>query len=182
MPPMDASAVLRFWFEELDTADWWRKNASVDEQIEQRFAALFESAIQGELYEWREQPTGRLAEILVLDQFARHLFRDSPRAFAHDGMAVILSQEAITTGADTGLSAPQKAFLYMPLMHSESLWVHELAMRVFDQPGLENNFEFEKKHLAIIRRFGRYPHRNAILGRESTPQELEFLQQPGSSF
>ena len=177
-----AADILRFWFEELEPADWWKKNADLDNRIATRFSATYEAAVHGELYRWREKPRGRLAEIIAIDQFARNIFRDKPEAFEHDGMAVVLAQEAIVAGADTELQPAEKSFLYMPLMHSESLVVHELAMKVFAQPGLEHNLEFEKKHLAIIQRFGRYPHRNAILGRESTAEEQQFLKQPGSSF
>lgn len=180
--PVGAGEILNFWFDELKPADWWKKSTKLDNEIRTRFLASYEAAIRGELYRWRQTPRGRLAEIIAIDQFARNIFRDTPEAFAHDGTAVVLSQEAIATGADSELQTAEKSFLYMPLMHSESLVVHELAMKVFDQPGLEHNFEFEKKHLAIIERFGRYPHRNAILGRESTPEEEQFLSQPGSSF
>ena len=118
----------------------------------------------------------------MLDQFSRNLFRDDPCAFASDGMALVLAQEAIRAGADRELVAVQRAFLYMPFMHSESAAIHVEAERLFAQPGLENNHAFELKHKAIIDRYGRYPHRNVVLGRASTPDELAFLNQPGSSF
>ncbi len=179
---MTSRDIMKFWFSECVPADWWKKSATFDNTIRQRCSDTHRAAVQGELYGWREQSNGRLAEIIVIDQFSRNMYRDQPGAFAFDGIAVVLSQEAIRLEADKDMNANEKAFLYMPLMHSESLVVHELAMKVFDQPGLENNFNFEKKHKAIIDRFGRYPHRNVILGRESTSEEIEFLQQPGSSF
>jgi uncharacterized protein (DUF924 family) len=118
----------------------------------------------------------------VLDQFSRNLYRDDARAFAQDVVALVLAQEAVSLGLDANLATAQKAFLYMPYMHSESLVIHAAAVTLFSQPGLEFNHDFELRHKAIIERFGRYPHRNAVLGRTSTPEELEFLNGPGSSF
>lgn len=175
-------AVLSFWFDEIEPRMWWQKDAGFDESIRQRFAYVHEQAVRGELLFWRASAEGRLAEIIVLDQFSRNIWRDQPQAFAHDGMALVLAQEAVATGADRMLPPPRRAFLYMPYMHSESLAIHQLAMKLFDAPGLEDNLRFEKRHRDIILRFGRYPHRNTILGRHSTPEELEFLKQPGSGF
>ncbi|EAO7613966.1 DUF924 domain-containing protein, partial [Salmonella enterica] len=131
---------------------------------------------------WRKTAEGRLAEIIVLDQFSRNLFRDSPQAFAQDSLALALAQEAISLNLDQQLSPEQRAFLYMPFMHSESKLIHEFALKLFQRLGNPTNLEFEKKHKVIIDRFGRYPHRNQILGRESTDEELTFLTQPDSSF
>lgn len=174
--------VLDFWFNELAPAQHWDKDPALDATIEQHFGAVHTAAAAGELWEWRTHAEGRLAEIIVLDQFSRNIFRDSPAAFFCDPMALVLAQEAVAIGVDKELSVQKRSFLYLPYMHSESLRVHEQAMRLFDQPGLENNYEFELKHLAIIKRFGRYPHRNALLNRSSTNEEIEFLKQPGSSF
>ena len=179
---MDASAVHSFWFEEIDPKKWWVKDDAFDQLIRQRFADLHGQAARCELYPWRNSPQGRLAEIIVLDQFSRNIFRNKPQAFAHDALALALAQAAVECGADQTFNAAEKSFLYMPFMHSESLHIHEIAMRLFAQPGLENNYDFEKKHKAVIERFGRYPHRNAILRRPSTPEEIEYLQQPGSGF
>ncbi|MCC5884301.1 MAG: DUF924 domain-containing protein [Halomonas sp.] len=178
----DRDAVIGFWFEELEPAQWFRKDAGLDGMIHQRFGALHAAAAAGELWSWRDTPQGRLAEILVLDQFSRNLYRDEPRAFAQDAMALVLAQEAVAQGADEALEVSWRSFLYMPYMHSESLKVHDEALRLFDQPGLEDNLRFEHLHRDILLRFGRYPHRNAILGRESSAEELTFLEQPGSSF
>jgi uncharacterized protein (DUF924 family) len=123
-----------------------------------------------------------LAEIIVLDQFSRNMFRDTAMGFAQDGLALVLAQEAVSQGVDQELSLTQRAFLYMPFMHSESLVIHDLAVKFFSQQGMEGNLDFEFRHKAIIEQFGRYPHRNAVLGRQSTPEELEFLKQPGSAF
>lgn len=118
----------------------------------------------------------------MLDQFSRNIYRHTPLAFAYDDLALALAREAVEKGMDKALIPAHKAFLYMPYMHSESIPVHKVALRLFGQPGLEANLEYEKKHKTIIDRFGRYPHRNHVLGRLSTPEELEFLKQPGSSF
>jgi len=174
--------VLDFWFAELQPKQWFVKDLTLDAMIEARFSFVVEQARAAELFSWRVSSEGRLAEIILLDQFSRNIYRDKPESFSADPMALVLAQEAITAGADQQLSVQQRAFLYMPFMHSESALIHDQAILLFDQPGLEYNLEFEYKHKAIIDRFGRYPHRNKILGRESTAEELEFLQQPNSSF
>jgi uncharacterized protein (DUF924 family) len=180
--PTTAQNVLNYWFDELDAKQHFERNAKVDETIHEHFGTTNAAASRGELFEWRATPAGRLAEIIVLDQFSRNLFRDSPRAFACDGMALVLAQEAVRARADEALPAPRKAFLYMPYMHSESTRIHEVAVELFSQPGLEYNLDFEHKHKVIIDRFGRYPHRNAAMGRDSTEEERAFLAEPGSSF
>jgi uncharacterized protein (DUF924 family) len=178
-----AEAVLHYWFNTLRPKLWFSKDSAVDEDIHRRFGGLLARAAACELWHWRDNPNGRLAEVIVLDQFSRNIFRDQPGAFANDALALALAQEAVRQGEDQRLPAgPRRAFLYMPYMHSESLTVHEQAVRLFDQPELQHNLEFEHRHKAIIERFGRYPHRNAILGRCSSAEEREFLQQPGSSF
>ena len=174
--------VVNFWFEEVTPAAWWQKDAAFDQLIQQRFGTLHTAASQCELYEWRQTPAGRLAEIIVLDQFSRNIYRDTPRAFASDALALALAQEAVAAKADQQLPASQRSFLYMPYMHSESAAIHTAAVVLFEANGNATNLEFELKHKAIIDRFGRYPHRNAILGRSSTAAELEFLQQPDSGF
>ncbi|CAM3719346.1 MULTISPECIES: DUF924 family protein [Halomonas] len=178
----DAQAVLDFWFEALTPAQWFKKDAQMDRTIIERFSKLHAQAAQCECYPWRQVAQGRLAEIIVLDQFSRNMYRDDARAFATDTLALALAQEAVAVGADTELASAQRAFLYMPFMHSESAAIHDIAMQLFNQPGLENNLDFEVRHKEIIDRFGRYPHRNALLGRASTDEELAFLKQPGSSF
>ncbi len=179
---MKVNAILNFWFKEIDQSLWWEKDEIFDQEITERFAHIHEQAAQGELFEWRFTPQGALAEIIILDQFSRNMFRDTPRAFVYDGMALILSQEAIAAEFDRELSTEENSFLFMPFMHSESKMIHELALALYQRNGIQDNLDYEIKHKAIIDRFGRYPHRNEILGRESTPEEIEFLQQPGSSF
>jgi len=174
--------VLDFWFDELTPKQWFRKDADLDRAITQRFGDTLAAAARCECWQWRETPAGRLAEILVLDQFSRNVHRDTPGAFAQDLLALALAQELIARGEDEVLPLAQRIFVYMPFMHSESLVIHDQAAVLFDQPGMEEQIDFERRHREIIERFGRYPHRNAILGRQSTPDELEFLDQPGSSF
>jgi uncharacterized protein (DUF924 family) len=179
---MTAQDILRFWFEELDNKKRFAKDAALDALMRERFEATLLAAARGELRQWREAAFGRLAEIIVLDQFSRNIWRDTPRAFAQDALALSLAQELVQSAQDQLLPENQRAFAYMPYMHSESLQVHEEAVAVFSQPGLEGTLAYELKHKAIIERFGRFPHRNAILGRASTAEELEFLKQPGSGF
>ena len=179
---MQAQDILNFWFDELTHKQHFAKDAALDEMIRTRFGATLEAAARCELCAWRATSEGRLAEIIVLDQFSRNVHRDTPGAFAQDSLALVLAQELLAGGHDQRLSAHQRSFAYMPYMHSESLQIHAQASMLFAQPGLESNLDFELRHKAIIERFGRYPHRNLILGRHSTAEELAFLTEAGSSF
>ncbi len=179
MTPQD---VLRFWFEEIQPAQWWKVDPALDHTMATRFAALHTAAQGGELWEWRVDAHGRLAEIVVLDQFSRNLFRGTARAFASDAVALVLAQECVAGRHDQALPPERRAFVYMPLMHSESRAVHTHAEALFVALGSANSLDFERRHKAIVDRFGRYPHRNEALGRASTPDELVFLSQPGSRF
>lgn len=174
--------VLRFWFEEIDPKLWFQKNLQFDDEIRSRFSDVYEDVRSGKTEAWRKTAEGRLAEVIVLDQFPRNMFRGTERSFEGDELALKLAQDAVKAGDDQKLPLKQRAFLYMPYMHSESKAVHEEAVRLFSQKGLEYNLDFELKHKAIIDRFGRYPHRNQVLGRTSTLAEIEFLKTPGSSF
>ena len=174
--------ILTFWFEEITPKHWFIKDSEFDSLCEERFKDTLVAAANSELFEWRTTPEGRLAEIIVLDQFSRNIYRDSPESFAQDPLALALAQEAVHHGYDQQLTDGQKGFLYMPYMHSESVLVHEEAIKLFSQPGQEGKYDYEVRHKAIIDRFGRYPHRNAILGRTSTEEEIAFLDQPGSKF
>jgi uncharacterized protein (DUF924 family) len=174
--------VLSFWFHELSPKQWWIKDPLLDESITDRFDSIHLQARKCELFKWRDRAKGRLAEIIILDQFSRNMFRGTPKAFSQDPLALSLAQEAISVGADKELSALERSFLYMPFMHSESLLIHQQACKLFKANGNESNYQFELKHLEIIQKFGRYPHRNIILNRESTQEEVEFLKQPNSSF
>lgn len=179
---MQVDDILRFWFEELTPAQHFAQDDGLDATIRERFGATWESARQCELWTWRSTARGRLAEILVLDQFSRNIHRGAPLAFAQDPLALALAQELVAGQHDQALPPAQRAFAYMPYMHSESMSIHSQATSLFNQPGLENALDFEVRHRNIIARFGRYPHRNAVLGRDSTAQEIAFLAQPGSSF
>ncbi|MGH8283298.1 MAG: DUF924 family protein [Gammaproteobacteria bacterium] len=179
---LEPTNILKFWFGEAQPEQHFKKDAAFDALIRERFSEVHRAAARGELFEWRVVPHGRLAEIIVLDQFSRNLYRDRPQAFACDAMALVLAQEAVRAGADQALEPHQRIFLYMPYMHSESRIIHAIAERLFRQPGVDANLNYELRHKAIIDRFGRFPHRNAVLGRVATPEEQAFLAQPDSSF
>ncbi len=174
--------ILTFWFEEIEHSQWWKKDDEFDRLIAERFSDIHARAVHCELYKWRENPGGRLAEIIVLDQFSRNMFRESPLAFANDQMALVLAQEAVAGSFDEQLSTTERGFVYLPFMHSESLKIHEAAEDIYRRHGVQSSLEWELKHKAIIERFGRYPHRNEILGRTSTSEERAFLKEPNSSF
>jgi uncharacterized protein (DUF924 family) len=174
-----AQDVLEFWFDPLHEKNWWKRSDAFDALIAERFGALHVAATRCELWQWRTSPEGRLAEIIVLDQFSRNLHRNSALAFAADPLALALAQAAVALGADREVDARRRAFFHMPYMHSESRAIHEEALKLFTAEG---DAAYEIRHKAIIDRFGRFPHRNAVLGRESTPEEIAFLKTPGSSF
>ena len=174
--------VLDFWFGESGPGAWWAADPAFDERIRGRFGALHARASGGELHPWRITPQGRLAEIIVLDQFSRNLHRGTAVAFAQDLAALVLAQEAVAAQAHLSLDPVQRVFLLLPYMHSESREIHVEAERLFREFTPVVNHDFELRHKAIVDRFGRYPHRNAALGRDSTPEEVEFLKQPGSAF
>lgn len=176
------SNVLDFWFHEIDPRLWFASDPAFDDTLRRRFGGLLQQAAAGELYDWRTSAEGRLAEILVLDQFPRNIHRDTPQAFAQDPMALALAQEAVAAGALQTLDAVRRSFLLLPYMHSESRRIHAVAEALYREHAPPTNYDYELRHKAIIDRFGRYPHRNAILGRESTDEERAFLQEPGSSF
>jgi len=185
--------VLKFWFEELEPKDWFNGPDTVDQAIRQRFEPLIESVYSGEYTDWIHTPLGRLASILVLDQFPRNLFRGEARAFAYDNRALELSLEGVSQGIDLQLEEPlMRVFFYLPLEHSEVMEDQDLSLDRFAHlvtrveadraEDFRRYLDYAWRHYAIIRRFGRYPHRNAILGRQSTPKEIAFLKEPGSSF
>ena len=179
---MAPQTVLDFWFAEENRSFLFAKNDEFDAEIRARFFDVWQQAARGELAHWRDTLQGRLAEIILLDQFSRNLFRNSPQAFAQDLAALILAQEAVRQPGFADLLSHERHFMLMPLMHSESQVVHEQAVPLFERYTEGHALDFEIKHKVIIDRFGRYPHRNAVLGRESTEEEAEFLKQEGSSF
>ncbi|WCM92947.1 DUF924 domain-containing protein [Acidovorax sp. NCPPB 2350] len=180
--PPSAQDVLRFWFEESTPSQWFAKDAAFDTAIRARFGALHRRATQAELQGWRADAPGRLAEIIVLDQFSRNLHRGSGEAFAHDGMALALAQEALAASADAALPPEQRGFLYLPFMHSESRAIQAESVALFTRLGNAQSLDFAVRHRDIVERFGRFPHRNAALGRATTAEEADFLLQPGSAF
>lgn len=190
----DARAVLDFWFDKDNEQYWFAQNDDFDQQIKDKFGDIWEAARHGECVTWRivdastdrnssiTALAGRLAEIIVLDQFSRNLCRGQADAFAQDGMALVLAQEAIGQPHFDSLPMQWRRFIIMPFMHSESAMIHKRYLPLFEQLNDATTLDFEHRHKDIIDRFGRYPHRNDVLDRESTDEEEAFLQQPGSSF
>lgn len=168
--------IIHFWFVENGSEQWFQKNTEFDECIRTKFHTVYDDALHGKTAGWRTTPEGRLAEILILDQFARNMFRGTPQAFAGDQKALALAKDAVATGDDTRLDSTQRQFVYMPFMHSESREVHAEAVALFEKLGNPQALTYELMHKEIIDRFGRYPHRNSILGRASTSEEVEFLK------
>ncbi|MEQ1754021.1 MAG: DUF924 family protein [Micropepsaceae bacterium] len=169
--------VLTFWFQETAGTQHFAKDTVFDARVKERFLETYCAIVRGEVSSWRDTPQGRLAEIIVLDQFARNMFRNQAQAFLYDPLALALAQEAIRTGDDLKLDVQQRAFVYMPFMHSESAKVHAEAMPLFVRLGEAQTLKYEQAHKAIIDRFGRYPHRNQVLGRLSTEEEIEFIRE-----
>jgi len=187
--PLRARDVLDFWFGPAPHAvrdEWFRKDAAFDERIRQRFGHDVAAAVAGAFGDWCATPHGALARVVLLDQFTRNIYRDTPRAFAGDAGALATANEAVSKGFDRALDPFERWFLYMPFEHSEDLQMQERSLALFralsEETGDKAAIDWAEKHAAVIRRFGRYPHRNAILGRESTPEELAFLAGPGSRF
>jgi uncharacterized protein (DUF924 family) len=174
--------IVAYWFETLKPEDWYRKNPAIDAAIAARFGATYEALKTGVPPEWVAEPKGMLAAILVLDQFPRNMFRDDARAFATDQAALALARRAIGEGIDMQLPPEERAFIYMPFQHSEARDDQARSIVLFTSLGAPLNLDFAQRHQAIIARFGRFPHRNGVLGRTSTAEELAFLQEPGSSF
>jgi uncharacterized protein (DUF924 family) len=170
--------VLAFWFSHPE--GWWKKEAAFDAEIRDRFLELHDAVRLGEREDWLEAPRGALAYVVVLDQFSRNMFRGSARMFATDARALAAARRALDGAFDRDLSRGERMFLYMPLQHSEDIADQDRAVRLF--ASLPEQLSYAEQHRDIVRRFGRFPHRNALLGRQSTPEELEFLKQPGSSF
>ena len=178
---MTPQTILDHWFSPESGPWWFAKSDTFDADIRARFAGIWQQAAAGELSHWRETTRGRLAEIIILDQFSRNLFRNSPQAFACDAMAQVLAQEAAKQPGFAELPGTWRHMMLMPLMHSESRKIHALALELFTRHAAHALIH-EEQHKAVIDRFGRYPHRNEALGRTSSAEEIEFLNQEGSSF
>jgi uncharacterized protein (DUF924 family) len=192
---MQAQDVLDFWFGAPGSAsdgerrrEWFVKDAAFDKDIRSRFGAVIEQALSGGLKEWDAQgPQGALARILVLDQFTRNAYRNTSQSFAGDALALAAARSLVERSADRELPPMQRAFVYMPFEHAEDASMQERAVELFtrlaaEHPGFDDMLDYAHRHRGVIARFGRFPHRNAILGRVSTPDEAEFLRQPGSRF
>ncbi|WEF31875.1 DUF924 family protein [Pseudoduganella chitinolytica] len=190
-----AQDVLDFWFlpigvkgHNTQRAEWFRKDDAFDREIFRLFGDIVEDALAGGLRQWDDEGTqGVLARILVLDQFTRNIYRGTPKAFAGDALALEAALAIDDSGASQTLPPVQRAFAYLPFEHAENLALQERAVILFDKlnasaSGFDTMLDYARRHHAVIQRFGRFPHRNAILGRASTPEELEYLQQPGSGF
>lgn len=173
MGPQD---ILDFWFEDLTPQQWYIMDDALDLRITEKYIALHSLIVAGEYAFWRNKPIGRLAEIIVIDQFSRNIYRDDPKSFVNDPMALALAQECIRGKYHTQFSPIFRQFIYMPFMNSESRIVHDTALLLFSEAGLEDNLALERQCRDQIKRFGRYPVRNKILGRESTPIEIDYLQ------
>ena len=170
-----ADDVLHFWFVSHGEADWFGAKPEFDAEIARTFSETHAAVARGEASFWRVSPSGRLAEIIVLDQFSRQLFRQRPEAFAADAMALRLAQEAVGLGADMRVEPRRRGFFYLPYMHSESLAVHDEALRLYERYAYGENLKYEIAHRDCLVRFGRYPRRNAALGRASTAEELAYM-------
>ncbi len=176
--------VLKFWFDEIEPVQWFQKNDSFDQEISDRFMLTYDMAKKDLCASWTRDAEGVLALCIVLDQFPRNMFRGQPKSFETDQKALLISREALHKGFDQVLSPQKRTFLYMPFMHSESLEDQEKSVKLFESMKEDNplNYEYAIKHLAVILEFGRFPHRNKILGRESTAAEKIYLDQAGSGF
>ena len=190
---MTPAVILDFWFGPPGSPgygrsrpEWFRKDAAFDADLRTRFGNVHAAAVAGRLAAWEDSAASRLALIIVLDQFSRNLFRGVPASFACDGEALRLARDMVARAWDVTLLAVMRGFVYLPFEHSENLADQDDAVRLFGvlarEPGAEGLLVWAEKHRDVIRRFGRFPHRNPILGRASTPEEVEFLRQPGSSF
>jgi uncharacterized protein (DUF924 family) len=172
-PTSSAQQILDFWFAEDMPSQWFANNAQFDQLICDKFSALHQKAVAGELAAWENDPQSLLALVILFDQFSRNMFRDTPAAFASDATALRLTKKALAAKMEQALSDNQRAFLYMPLMHSENLADQALSVKLFAD--FADNAQYAKEHYATIAKFGRFPHRNAILNRASTEEELAFL-------
>lgn len=179
---VSAKAVLDFWFTECSEEDWFRKSDAFDATLRDRFAAVQADAAAGTLNGWAQTADGRLALILLLDQMSRNLFRGGARAFAQDAAALALARRAIAEGDHVGASRERCLFLYLPFEHSESPADQDMCMALFTALGDAELTEYARRHKVIVDRFGRFPHRNEVLARNSTDEEIAFLQEPNSSF
>ena len=169
-------AILEFWFKGKDFNDWFfSKKRGFDALVRRKFLATYQAVIRGETAKWRKNPRGRLAEIIVLDQFSRNMFRGSPEMYRYDALALALAQEAIRSGADKKLHKDERMFMYLPFEHSESRKVQKKSVKLFKKVWGKDKIKYAIDHKNIVDKFGRFPHRNKILGRKSTAAEIKFM-------
>ncbi len=193
LPHITARDVLEFWFGSPGSTEygqsraiWFKKDPAFDEEVRRRFGAVHQAAAADQLDDWSGTSEGCLALVIVLDQFSRNMYRDTPQAFAFDRKALVLAEQAVNAGFDQSMLPVQRMFFYLPFEHSEDLAQQRRSLALFE--GLSGSSEmadvigYAKRHYEVIGRFGRFPHRNRILGRVSTPEELEYLSRPGSGF
>ncbi|WP_438747733.1 DUF924 family protein [Pararhizobium sp. O133] len=180
--PCTPEDVLAFWFDELSPDDWFKPQVEVDQRCEELFRGAHLTMARALPPEWRVTPSARLAAIILLDQIPRNIYRGTPLAFATDGLALREARLALNAGANLEVAANWRPFFYLPFEHSENLVDQTLSVKLFTELGDADNLDFAIRHCEIIRQFGRFPHRNAALGRLSTEAEINFLSQPGSSF
>jgi uncharacterized protein (DUF924 family) len=174
---MDWEPVLKFWFDGKGFEDrFFSKKPGLDVVIRKKFLTTYEAVVRGETAHWRSSPSGRLAEIIVLDQFSRNMFRGTPQMYRHDALALALAQEAIRVGADKALNKDERMFMYLPFEHSESKKIQRESLRLFKQIWPKETLKYAVDHKRIIDTFGRFPHRNEILGRKSTAEEKKFMR------
>lgn len=176
------SDILSYWFSDDVKAKWFARDDAFDAELRRRFGALLGEAGKGAFAHWAESPDGTLALVILLDQLSRNIHRGTPEAFATDAAALAAAKEAVAKGYDLRLAPDMRGFLYMPYEHAEALADQDAGVALFEALGNAESLDYMRRHRDIIARFGRFPHRNAILGRNSTPEEIEFLKQPGSSF
>jgi uncharacterized protein (DUF924 family) len=193
-PHPDAETIVDFWFGAPDSVDfgrarkaWFAKDAAFDAEIRERFGSLIERALRGELENWGDASRSAIAQVLLLDQFTRNAFRDTPRAFAGDPRALAAAARMVGLRQDEELPTFMRGFVYLPYEHAEGLAMQDEAIRLLTRlaaadPEQQSMLDYAYKHRTVIERFGRFPHRNAILGRRSTAEEIEFLSRPGSGF
>lgn len=178
MTQVNYEEILDFWFNGLSDEDKWMGGQEIDDLIKDKFGAVIEAGKRGELVSWRETVQGRVAEIIVLDQFSRNIYRGQPESFSSDDMALVLAQELLANPDYDQLNDQEKYFGAMPFMHAESLYIQEhFSLKFFSQPGFEDGLEHAQGHYEVIKKFGRFPHRNEALGRESTEAELAHIKE-----
>ena len=179
---MDINTIIKFWFKDIDSKKWFEKDDNFDQLLKERFNSLVDLALDNNLMDWNVNIKGNLALILLLDQFTRNIYRNTPKAFAGDEKALKICFMGITKGYLEYDNTSWRHFLLMPLMHSENLAIQELSLPLFKKYTNDKTYDFAKRHYEIVKNFGRFPHRNTILGRKSTQEEIIFLKKPGSSF